>query len=350
MRSLSILLVMLLLSPSLCARAEVYEARHEVGKVQVIFEAHIDRADEKQIPAHKARFMVWQEQTLREAFFGGEAINLADKEDPMYVDGAPTKFYYDQKGTAISAVEGNLDYQDHGFLYGMGVLLRDLVRKPIDNTRSIEGFPADMALQAVRAAAENLGLETGEAILTAYMNEPLLQNVYQAFYDTLDEIDRQYYPAPEELPSLPEGYWIRMELSKNGVALMREAYQVGTQGRIIQESTLNAYVTAQGIEFLQIDGCAYETQQIDKQKQEPMTFEDAVKTFLKRCEMLISDAPIVVERVALNYVPVPVKGNRDAYVLRPAWCFYLEGPGVTLDTNGNNTPVYFDAITGKELT
>ncbi|MEG2860241.1 MAG: hypothetical protein RSA12_10130 [Clostridia bacterium] len=336
--------VMLLMSH---ASAQTFEAVYQSGKVNIVFRANVETDRPLPTKVYRARAQQWDEQKLRDAFLGGEAVDLTARNEPT----DEGRFYYrqDARGMTLLALKGMVDFEDNFFAYVTIEQMCALVREtPPDAPKAIAGLTKEQAIARLKSIADKLGLELGEVFQATPMTHALFQRVYRDYYDGLDPSEYRYHQPPEQQAQLPDGYWMRADLCVDGVPIMRECYQIGNTEQVVDVSRLLAYVTVNGVDCFITDGKVYEC--VDQKEIEApiRSFDEAVQLFLKRCDGLILKEDVEVVRIAINYVPVPRKDR--AYVLRPAWCFYLTGPGATFDNYGENTPVYFDAITGKQLT
>lgn len=325
------------------ALAQRLDQAHRVRRTEITFQAEVDAPQAATGHPLIVQRKQWSVDELTAQFYAGKAVEVRKVER----EGLPEDFVHYEflcDGATSSLVRGYWTYcADEGI---MAYLLGGFVPHP-ENAR-IAGLDTERAIGLLRDRAAALGLEPGSTPDVRAVEQGDWAALYREEYESTPEDDRARMTAPSAYRPPQAGYWIRMALCLDGIPIMRQSYVSMKLNQDIAESRLEAYVTAEGIAYFSVDGDPYEIAE-RKDGQIALSLEQAVDAFLKRYEKLATNAPVVVDRVAYEYVPAPVKGDEARYEARPAWCFYFQGGEDRFDRTGYAT-VYIDALTGKEIT
>ncbi len=313
--------------------------------VKVVFDAPVDAPEDTNAPPLKLSTKQFDLETVKSLFFKGVAVEVKVKQmpsGPELIDGLPnTDTTFNVNGTlSWFLIDGSFIYNSDATMYN-SYLFREAF-KDIQLTGGFDWMTPQQALDLVCERARAIGLEPGE--LLAF--QPLTKEMMRPLYEEEHRADPEGSPSADP-PA--EGYWINMALNLNGLGLMREPYKSALTRDAVRCGTLYAFVTQAGIQVFQTDELAYQVVEVGEGKPS-ISLAEAIEQFTKQHEKIIQDEPVVVKRIAYEYVPVPVKGTQYLFKARPAWCFYTVGEGLLFDVRSQYRPVYIDAITGEKIT
>lgn len=327
------------------AFAQRVDQTYTVRGTQIVFQAEVDWAQETQGAPLIVQPKQWSTEDVAVLFYEGKNVQVTTDYDEY--DGSRSVSFEWNGITSWMDAHGSLTYKANDSLLMAGLMTRS-IREYGPEGAQIPGLSAQEAEQVLRDRVSALRLEAGAVIRLKTLNQDWWRTEYEAMYIAGGERAAKSIVAPDQYIPPQEGYWIRVSLCLDGVPLMREYYESKKSNEYIDMSLLDAYVTRDGIELFETVNLAYEI--VERlPAQTLLTPEQAIEAFLKRYEKLVVKDAVVVERIAYEYVPVPVRGDKSRFEARPAWCFYTEGNGSSFGGQ-DYTVIYLDALTGEEIT
>ena len=333
------MLVMALLFAGVQVRADTlpderYVKTYDVGEVQVIFDAQVDRPEETHAQPVLVRAAQWTPERLSALFLDGQAVDMEVVRGYIEYDGAD--------GTYLtSEPSGCVDYKAAGISLEHSARLYWDAYSKAGNQSAVEGYPYEEALAQVQALCARAGI-------TEYVVDHYSAIDSQALSETYAKIVRpgSGQTPPPEPQQPPEGYLMYILCTFDGLGLLRMPHNVNTMVTYPQGSALIVYVTRdEGVlEFACApDAVVYEfLERSTAEAKASISMEQAIDAVVDKYSSVMFNETIQIERIAYEYVPVPVKKKSGQFRLQPAWCFYPTYTGGDWED-----PVFVNALNGK---
>lgn len=321
MRKNAMCIIVMLLMGALGAMAQQegarYEKTYDMGEAQLIFDADIEAPTVENAQPLPVYCVDWTVEKLLALF--PEARELPVKEVNGYIEIIDSALQTD--GTYIaSEPNGYMHFGSKQISIDHAMSLYRNAVDGLDTRGEIEGYPFDEALAQLTTLCEQMGVP--EFFVEAYSAMDS-----QALTDSYTNSGRGGEDPSTEPEQPPEGYLVSIRFAFDGLAMIETPSWLNTMKEHKMGSAGIAYVTKD--EGVLTFYCAPDTTLYQRAEGvEPGEFkasipvQQAIDAVVKRFSGVIMDESITIERIAYQYVPVPVKNKEGAFILRPAWCFY----------------------------
>ncbi|MGJ4851569.1 hypothetical protein ACH6CV_15100 [Bacillota bacterium Meth-B3] len=312
--------------------AQRFKKTYDVGGAQLVFDAQVDRPVHTDAQPVLVRYAEWTPERLNGVFLEGRGVEMDVVREHIEYVGAD--------GTYMAAdPQGFVQYKSAAISGDHAVRLYADACDGLDERGAVDGYPFEEALAQIRALCDRMGatfvVKSYSAIDSQALSESYRGIMRPGSGQTL----------PTEPPQPPEGYTVYLEFLYEGLSLMQIPNTLNTLNDYALGSAAIVYVTRDEgvISFLCAPLCVmYDVLETSPDAAKPsISMEQAVEAVVKQFSRVIARGTVGFERIAYEYVPVPVRKQPGQFRLMPAWCFYRAG--------GADEPTFVNALSGKVI-
>jgi len=290
---------------------------------------------------------------LKQSFLDNKELAETNEDNNDFYPDYKDKYYQFSDNSYMLIELGSFRFEDTFYsnreysdvIYGSNYFIRSDLQD-IYKKITIDNINRNEAIEKVKDAANAIGV--------ANLGKP---NVIALDLETLESEWEDYEQKdgghPRKWEKADEAYVVTFPVVHDNTTITNKGYFSTVAEIPVIGSRVLGVVNKDGIIALTLNGI-YDIGKTLTNKVNPISLEDALKVVKSKYKDVLLTDPIIISKIAMEYVPTLAKKDSINYELIPAWVFTAKQDLKSSDKKGSYTaPVYFtiiiDAETGQEL-
>ncbi|PLR86823.1 hypothetical protein CVD25_17915 [Bacillus canaveralius] len=316
--------------------------------------ADITGVESKKLKNYSISLKNLDENQILKTFLKDKTIveNREVKNDlfPDYKD----KFFGFSDGSYLTMQLGSIRYDDSFYsereyenvISGSTYFMRNDL-KDVFNETTLEGLDKNEAVEKVRNAVKDLGIfQTG--------NPEVITLDFKTLESEWEDYETKDGSQPRKFEKDDEAYAVIFPVVLDKTNITNKGYSNADNQMEVVGSRIMGVVGKDGLIFLTVQGI-YEIGETLKDNISPISLETALEKVKNKYKDVLIKDPILISRIALEYVPTVSTTEGINYKLIPAWVFSGKQDLTIDDKKGGSFKMSADfsilinAETGEEL-
>lgn len=319
----------------------------------LIIKANITNTDDKNLKISSISLKKFDEEQIKKTFLKNKKIvENHENANPLFPEYV-SKYFELSDGSYLMIELGSIRYEDiffsdrtydnviSGSTYFVRSDLKDIYKKAM-----LDNINKDEAIEKVRNAANEAGI-------SQLGNPEVIALDFETLKSQWEDYEGKGGEHPRKWEKDDEAYVVIFPVIYEGTNITNKGYINPNNQIPVIGSRILGVVNKEGLISLTFNGI-YEIGETLKENVAPISLETAIEKVKNKYKDILLTDPIVISKIALEYVPTVSNTGAIKYELTPAWVFTGKQDITSKDKKGTfktsaDLTIIINAETGQEL-